>query len=128
MGFDKGALCKFARATGGLAYLDVKSTATGPEGLAAISQILEEYEDISDRVLLGVWSEGALADANAAELPQRSQLSFIASLPPAQASFERFIELNREQTFPWPPLVFSLCLCIQCLVAFAQAGAPAICC
>ena len=124
----------FARATGGLAYLDVKSTATGPEGLAAISQILEEYEDISDRVLLGVWSEGALADANAVGLPQRSQLSFIASLPPAQASFERFIELNREQNFLlaaprlFPSARPSLPLHINDFVAFAQAGAPAICC
>ena len=86
----------FARTVGCLAYLDVKSTATGPEGLGAIATILEEYRDITQRVVVGVWSEAALADANAARLPELSQLSFIGSLPPAQAAFERFIALNRK--------------------------------
>ena len=86
---------EFARAVGMLAYLDVKSTATGPAGLAAIVSVLEEYQDISQHLLVGVWSEEALANANAARLPELSQLSFIGALPPAQASFERFIALNR---------------------------------
>ena len=86
----------FARSVGVLAYLDVKSTATGPEGLRAIASILDEYQDISPQLLVGVWSEAALADANAARLPELSQLSFIGSLPQAQGAFERFIALNRE--------------------------------
>ena len=86
----------FARAVGTIAYLDVKSTATGPEGLGAIASILEEYRDMSQRILVGVWSEVALTDANRVQLPELSQLSFIGALPPAQATFDRFVALNRE--------------------------------
>lgn len=102
----------FARAVGILAYLDVKSTATGPEGLGAIASILEEYQDISQRIIVGVWSELALANANAVRLQQLSQLSFIGSLPPAQAAFEGFIALNRELSFctSHPLLIYCITL------------------
>lgn len=107
----------FARTVGILAYLDVKSTATGPEGLRAIASILEEYQDISERVIVGVWSELALADANAARLPDLSKLSFIGSLPPAQSAFERFIGLNRE--YPLPRVV-------ACSFRFFHGCAPSV--
>ena len=54
---------------------DVKSTATGPTGLATIAAILEPFRDLYPNLITGVWSEAALADANTAGLAELSQLS-----------------------------------------------------
>ena len=83
---------ELSRQTGALAYLDIKSTATGAAGLAAIAQVLEDYRDIAHHVIVGVWSDGALNLANEAGLPELSDLSFISSTPPLD--FQRFTELN----------------------------------
>ena len=54
----------------------MKSTATGPTGLATIAAILEPFRDLTpNNLITGVWSEAALADANAAGLADLSQLS-----------------------------------------------------
>jgi glycerophosphoryl diester phosphodiesterase len=99
-----------ARETGVLAYLDVKSSATGRAGLAAIERVLEQYRDIKEQVIVGVWSEGALADAVAVGLPELSSLSFIGSVPLAAAQYIRFrdelalrsLNINHAlQSQPW---------------------------
>jgi glycerophosphoryl diester phosphodiesterase len=43
---------------------------------------------------VGVWSEGALAEARDLGLPEVSELSFIGSTPPLQLAFPRFVELG----------------------------------
>lgn len=88
-------LLDFAAETEIMVYLDVKSTATGLNGLAAIrDELLAHTGRGSYHVDIGVWSELALAEARDLGLPSVGDLSFIAGTPPLQSSYSRFRDLG----------------------------------